>query len=72
MSDMGTDKVNWGSTTSRPISTHEGANWVLFAGIMILIVGVLNVIWGIAAIGNSRFFVREGQAWALKAERPAR
>ena len=35
----------------------EGTGWVLFAGIMIIMVGVLNIIWGIAAIGNSSFFV---------------
>ena len=35
----------------------RGAGWVLFAGIMLMIVGVLNVIYGIAAIGNSHFFV---------------
>lgn len=34
----------------------EGAGWVLFAGIMILIAAVLNIIWGIAAIGESKFF----------------
>jgi len=34
----------------------EGAGWVLFAGIMILIAGILNIIWGIAAISNSKFF----------------
>jgi hypothetical protein len=37
--------------------TTEGAGWVLFAGIMILIIGVLNCIWGIAAIDNANFFV---------------
>jgi hypothetical protein len=31
--------------------------WWVFAAIMLLIAGVLNVIWGIAAIGNSDFFV---------------
>jgi hypothetical protein len=35
----------------------KGAGWVLFAGIMIAMLGVLNVIYGIAAIGNSHFFV---------------
>ena len=30
---------------------------MLFAGIMIILLGVLNVIWGIAAIDNSKFFV---------------
>lgn len=36
----------------------EGAGWILFAGIMILIAGILNVIWGIAAISNSKFFTQ--------------
>jgi hypothetical protein len=38
---------------------HEGEGWVLFAGIMICLVGVLNVIWGIAAIADSRFFTED-------------
>ena len=37
--------------------THSG--WVTFAGIMLLIVGVLNVIYGIGAIADSRFFVQD-------------
>ena len=37
--------------------TTEGAGWVLFAGIMLLIIGVLNCIWGIAAIDKANFFV---------------
>ena len=36
---------------------RHGGGWVLFAGLMICLVGVLNVIYGIAAIGDSRFFV---------------
>lgn len=40
-------------------STAAGAGWVLFAGIMIAIVSVLNIIYGIAAIGNSNFFVND-------------
>ena len=32
---------------------------MLFAGIMILTVAVLNIIWGIAAIGDSSFFVQD-------------
>lgn len=36
---------------------QTGAGWVMFAGIMLLIAGVLNVIYGIAAIDNSKFFV---------------
>jgi hypothetical protein len=36
---------------------REGGGWVLFAGVMICLLGVLNAIYGIAAIGDSRFFV---------------
>jgi hypothetical protein len=35
----------------------RGTGWIAFAGIMLFMVGVLNVIYGIAAIGNSNFFV---------------
>ena len=34
----------------------RGVGWILFAGIMISIAGTLNVIYGIAAIGNAHFF----------------
>jgi hypothetical protein len=37
----------------------SGQGWLVFAGIMVVIVGVLNVIYGIAAIGNSSFFVND-------------
>jgi hypothetical protein len=35
----------------------RGQGWLLFAGTMIMIAGFLDVIWGIAAIGNSGAFV---------------
>lgn len=35
----------------------RGYGWVSFAGILLLIVGTLNLIEGIAAIGNAHFFV---------------
>jgi hypothetical protein len=38
---------------------YEGEGWVMFAGIMIAIVGVLNFIYGLAAIDDSHFYVRE-------------
>jgi hypothetical protein len=37
--------------------THSG--WVTFAGVMLFIAGVLNIIYGIAAIGDSKFFVQD-------------
>jgi len=38
------------------VNERQGSGWILFAGIMILIAGILNIIWGIAAIGNANFF----------------
>jgi hypothetical protein len=35
-------------------STLSG--WWVFAGVLLLVAGVLNIIYGIAAIGNSKFF----------------
>jgi hypothetical protein len=35
----------------------RGYGWVTFAGVLLLIVGTLNVIEGLAAIGNAHFFV---------------
>ncbi|MQA73623.1 MAG: hypothetical protein GEU88_04600 [Solirubrobacterales bacterium] len=48
------------------MSTYEtestsGEGWVLFAGVMIMIAGFLNLIYGIAAIDGSSFFTDEGR-----------
>ena len=37
----------------------KGEGWLLFAGIMVLIAGMLNTIWGIAAIDSASFFVED-------------
>jgi len=52
-------RVSERSTGPAVYQEPSGEGWVLFAGIMVLIVGVLNVIYGIAAIGNSSFFVND-------------
>ena len=39
------------------MKTRSG--WVTFAGIMLFIAGVLNLIYGIAAIGDSKFFIQD-------------
>ena len=39
----------------------RGDGWVLFAGIMLLSAGILNSIWGIAAIDDSAYFTDEGR-----------
>jgi hypothetical protein len=36
---------------------ERGQGWVTFAGVMIALVGTMNVIYGIAAISNSKFYV---------------
>src|SRR4051794_7584057 len=36
-----------------------GYGWVVFAGVMLAIVGTLNFIYGIAAISDSKFYVRD-------------
>jgi hypothetical protein len=38
----------------------RGYGWVVFAGILLLIVGTINIIEGIAAIGGAHFFTRSG------------
>ena len=40
---------------------EKGDGWLTFAGTMLLIVGVLNVIGGIAAIDNANFYVADAQ-----------
>lgn len=36
---------------------ERGYGWIVFAGVLLLILGTLNFIEGIAAIGNAHFFV---------------
>ena len=42
-------------------SYQRGDGWVLFAGIMILVVGFINLIFGIAAIDDSAFFTGDAR-----------
>jgi hypothetical protein len=39
----------------------EGEGWLVFAGILMAMIGVLNVIWGIAAIAESDFFIADNE-----------
>jgi hypothetical protein len=39
----------------------QGAGWITFAGVMLLFAGIVNIIWGIAAIDDSSFFTDEGR-----------
>jgi hypothetical protein len=47
------------SASAQGAFDEPGGGWILFAGIMLMLVGVLNVIYGIAAIGDSSFFVND-------------
>lgn len=38
---------------------EQRSGWVTFAGVLLLIAGVLNIFYGIAAIGDSKFFVAD-------------
>jgi len=42
-------------------AADRGSGWVTFAGVMILVLGVMNVIYGIAAIDNSTFYVADAK-----------
>ena len=38
-------------------SSYKGAGWVVFAAMMFVLAGCLSIIWGIAAVSSSHFFV---------------
>jgi hypothetical protein len=41
------------------VNDVKGEGWLVFAGIMVVIAGVLNTIWGIAAIDKANFFIED-------------
>lgn len=36
------------------------SGWWVFAGVLLLVAGILNIVYGIAAIGDSKFFTEAG------------
>src|SRR5947208_16890098 len=46
-------------TPTRTPDEDAGYGWVSFAGVLMLVLGTLNTIEGIAAIGNANFFVHD-------------
>jgi hypothetical protein len=48
-------------STHTPSADPPGIGWVLFAGSITVIVGTLNVIYGIAAVDKANFFVADQQ-----------
>jgi hypothetical protein len=59
LAEMATTSAQRTSAATRTDYREQGSGWLLFAGIMIVTVGVLNVIYGIAAIGDSKFFIAD-------------
>ena len=42
-----------------PYSHEKGTGWVLFAWIVLAIAGVMNVVHGVTALANSKFFAAD-------------
>jgi hypothetical protein len=68
---MSTVATNGSSTKTASVapppeykSSYAGAGWIVFAAIMFVLAASLNVIWGIAAVADSRFFV-DGATYIL-------
>lgn len=45
----------------RPATGGQHSNWIAFAGIAMLILGFLDLIWGIAAVANNEIVVVGGR-----------
>jgi len=56
---MGTQSSGVSDRTYAP--PQAGLGWVTFAVVMLVIAGLLNVIYGIAAISNSSFYVGDAE-----------
>lgn len=50
-------------TTDRQQRASSGG-WAVFVGVYLLIAGVLNIIWGIAALQDKSYFVSGGLLWS--------
>lgn len=55
------DEYGTVSATARGggVDPDHGMGWVVFAGTMLAIIGILNFIYGIAAISNSKFYAHD-------------
>jgi hypothetical protein len=45
--------------TAAPQTHRPGAGWLVFAGVMLFVAGAVNVIDGVSAITDSKFYFRE-------------
>jgi hypothetical protein len=52
-----TDRAAWTGEVAMARIEDRVTGWWVFAGILLLVIGVLNIIWGIGAISDAKFFV---------------
>jgi len=45
-------------------SSRTRAGWIVFAGVYLIVAGVMNLVWGIAALTNREIFLEEDLAWS--------
>ncbi len=64
MASVGYSSQEAGQDTKRAAHEARVTGWWVFAGCMLALSGTLDIIWGIAAISNSSFFV-DGQRYII-------
>ena len=57
--DAGRTSSRYASERVSPYEDARGDGWVLFAAVMLAMLGALNVIDGVAAVSNSTFFTED-------------
>jgi hypothetical protein len=58
---------NGGPTVSTPTTNEQyrsSSGWAVFVTAYLAIAGVLNIIWGIAALSNKQYFISGGLVWS--------
>ena len=58
---MSSPYMSAGGMMSYDYDQSHGQGWVTFAGVMVMIAGVLNTIYGIAAIDKATFFTQNAK-----------
>lgn len=56
---MSVDTRATGARSSGYVEDDRSVGWMLFAGVMLMILGTMNFVAGIAAIGNAHFYVSD-------------
>jgi hypothetical protein len=52
------------SHSSQQYEERSSPAWATFVAVYLAIAGVLNLVWGIAALSNKSYFVHEGLLWS--------